>query len=157
MDPTMIIPSIIIQSENTKPPIESWDQVKYRKGQPSTIILKPLMEDHITSIFQSLKERLGAISHMYMPKTSITSRIEFFQKGAPYNFLIRWSNSRGGCCGYNKWLQPRRILLSLSFHNHRSYINFICMIYLKVCECIYFLNMGPTLYHIFSKRYSHHT
>ena len=78
MDPTMIISSGSIQSKNIKPPIDSWDQVKDRQGQPSTIILKASMKDHITSSFQSLKERLGAISHMYMPKTSISSRVQNF-------------------------------------------------------------------------------
>ena len=38
---------------------------------------------------------------MYMPKTSISSRIQNFLKGSPYNFPIICSNSWGGCCGYN--------------------------------------------------------
>ena len=56
------------------------------QGQPSTIILKASMKNHITSSFQSLKERLGAISHMYMPKTSISSRIQKNLKGGPLEF-----------------------------------------------------------------------
>ena len=79
---TMIIPSIIISNKNIHPPIDSWDQVKDRQGQPSTIIVKASMKDHITSNFQSLKERVGSISHMCMPKTSISSRIQKFRRGA---------------------------------------------------------------------------
>ena len=78
MDPTMITPSRIIQSKNIQPQIDSWSQVKYIKGHPSTIILKASMKDHITSNFQSLKKILGEISHMCMFKTSISSRIQNF-------------------------------------------------------------------------------
>ena len=84
MDPTMIIPSRSIQSKKIKPPIESLDKKEDRKGQPSTMKLKASMKDHITSSFQSSKERLGAISHMYFPKTSISIRIQKFKRG----FLI---------------------------------------------------------------------
>ena len=78
MDPTMIIPSRQIKSKNIKLPIYSWGEVKYRKGKPSSIILKASMKDHITTSLQSSKEKLGAISHMYMLKTSISSRIQKF-------------------------------------------------------------------------------
>ena len=78
----MIIPSISIPSKKIQPPIDSWDQVNYRQGQSSTIILKSSMKDHITYGSQTLKEKLGAISHMYMPKTSIISRIQKFRRGA---------------------------------------------------------------------------
>ena len=39
------------------------------------------MKDHITYGSQTLKEKLGAISHMYMLKTSISSRIQKFRRG----------------------------------------------------------------------------
>ena len=78
MDPKIIISSRIITSKNIQPPIDSCDQVIDRKCQPSTIVLKELMEDYITSSFQSSKEILGEISHMYMSKTSISSRIQNF-------------------------------------------------------------------------------
>ena len=81
IDPTMIIKSRIIQSKKIQPPIESWDQVKDRQGQSLTIILKALMKAHITLGSQTSKEKLGAISHMYMPKTSISSRIQNFRRG----------------------------------------------------------------------------
>ena len=51
------------------------------QGQPSIIIVKASMKDHTTSSFQSSKEKLGAISHIYRPKTSISSRIQNFWKG----------------------------------------------------------------------------
>ena len=76
MDQTMIIPSRSIKCNKIQPPIESWDQVKDRKGRPSTIILKASIKDHITSSFQSSKEILGAISHKYMPKTFISNMIQ---------------------------------------------------------------------------------
>jgi hypothetical protein len=75
---TMIIPSKEIKINNIQPPINSWDQKEDRKGQPSTIILKASMKEHRTSSFQSSKENLGAISYMYMPKSSISSRIKIF-------------------------------------------------------------------------------
>ena len=43
----MIIPKISIPSKNIQPPIDSWDQLKDRKGQSSTIILKASMIDNI--------------------------------------------------------------------------------------------------------------
>ena len=79
----MIIPPRSIPNKNMQPPIDSWDQVKDRKGQSSTIILKAPVKDHITSSSQTSKEKrkLGAISHMYMLKTSISSRIQKFKRG----------------------------------------------------------------------------
>ena len=67
-----------IQSKKIQPPVDSWDKKEYMQGQPSTIMLKASMKDHITSRFQASKERLGEISHMYMPITSISSRIQNF-------------------------------------------------------------------------------
>ena len=46
-----------------------------------TIILKVSMKDHITWSFQSLKGKIGAISHMYKSKTSISSKIQKFWSG----------------------------------------------------------------------------
>ena len=40
------------------------------------------MKNHITLSFQSSKENIGEISHMYMSKTSISSSIKKFEKGA---------------------------------------------------------------------------
>ena len=47
-----------------------------RRDQPSTIKSKASMKDHRTSIFQSSKVNVGAVSHIYMSKTSISSRIQ---------------------------------------------------------------------------------
>ena len=55
------------------------------KRQPrstSTIILKALVRDHITLESQTSKEKLGEISHMYMPKTSINNRSQKFRSGS---------------------------------------------------------------------------
>ena len=56
--PTMIIPSRIIQSKRSQPPIDSLDQVKYRQGQSSTIILKASMTNNIISDSQALEENM---------------------------------------------------------------------------------------------------
>ena len=77
----MIIPSSSIPCNKLQPPIDLWEQVKDRKGQSSTIILKSSVKDQITLGFQTSQEKLGTISHMYMPKTSISSRIQKFRKG----------------------------------------------------------------------------
>ena len=53
-----------IPIKKIQPPIDSWDQVKDRKSQSSTIILNTSMKDEITSASQASKEKLGAISHM---------------------------------------------------------------------------------------------
>ena len=81
MDSTMIIQSRSIQSKKIQPPIDSWNQLKYRQVQSLTIILKASTKTHITSSSQTLKEKLGEISHIYMPKTSISSRIQKFRSG----------------------------------------------------------------------------
>ena len=39
------------------------------------------MKDHRSSRFQSSKVNIGAVSHIYMSKTSIISRIKIFCKG----------------------------------------------------------------------------
>ena len=45
---------------------------------------------------------------MYMPKTSISSRIQKFRRGALRIFQLDGQIQRGGCCGYNKTLQLQR-------------------------------------------------
>ena len=54
----MIIPSRRIPSNKIQPPIDSWDQVKYRQGQSSTIILKTFVKDNIISNSQALEENI---------------------------------------------------------------------------------------------------
>lgn len=75
---------------------------------------------------------------------TIHSKVESkFWKGGPYNFPIRWSNSMGGCCGYKKWRQPRRIKLSLSLIIHRTYTMLMYMIYIKEREYISLFSWIP--------------
>ena len=52
----MIIPSIRIPIRKIWPTIDSWDQVKHRKGQSSTIILKESLKGHITRTFEHGKK-----------------------------------------------------------------------------------------------------
>ena len=54
---------------------------EYMQDQPSTIIVKAWFKDHTTSSFQSSKVKGGEASHIYMSKTSISSRIQNFWKG----------------------------------------------------------------------------
>ena len=57
-----------IQSKQIKSPINSWDQKEDKEDQPSTIIVKTSIKDHRSSIFQSLKVKVDAVSHIYMSK-----------------------------------------------------------------------------------------
>ena len=80
MDLKVNIPSKIIPSKRIQPLIDLWYRVKDRQVQSSTIILKASVKDHIISGSQTLKEKLGAISHICMAKTSISSRIQKIRK-----------------------------------------------------------------------------
>ena len=69
MDFIVNIPSISIPNNRIQWSIDLLDQIKDRQVQSSTILLKASVRDHITSGSQTSKEKLGAISHMYMLKT----------------------------------------------------------------------------------------
>ena len=83
MDSRVNIPSRSIPNNRIQPPIGLKDQIKYRQVQSSTILLKASVRDHITSSKEKKQSKgnLRAISHMYVPKTFISSRIHKFRRG----------------------------------------------------------------------------
>ena len=81
MSSTMIIPSKSIQSKNIHPPINSWDKKKIGKVNHQPSYSKHQWNNIEPQAFNH-KKKLGAISYMYMSKTSKSSKIQKIWSGA---------------------------------------------------------------------------